>query len=68
MTTGNATSTNVTLKSRSVIEDASAKVLDSIGCKNIFTQDLFFELFYIYIVLFVALPNSMIQSSFFNAI
>ena len=38
MTTGNATSTNVTLKSRSVIEDASAKVLDSIGCKNIFTQ------------------------------
>ena len=40
MTTGNATSTNVTLKSRSVIEEASTKVLDSIGCKNIFTQDL----------------------------
>ena len=40
MTTGNVTSSTLTTKTRPVVEDAIAKILDSIGCKNITTQDL----------------------------
>ena len=40
MTTGNVTATSITGHSRSIFEDATAKILDSIGCKNIFTQEL----------------------------
>ncbi len=32
MTTGNVTATEITTKSRPVIEDAMAKILDSIEC------------------------------------
>jgi len=40
MTTGNVTPTALDTKSRPVIEDAMSKILDSIECKNIKTQDL----------------------------